>query len=163
MVQNVDIAVNINFNPINMLERYLDKNIKLAQKSWFTWGDWSFTINGTNSIQDLISLKLMAFFMQQAIWLMKEKNLSSSECIPNSWVIIFLSFLLTLLVRQLNSNHHITPGMLWTGTKKRPMVWQFLLWLWLEFISISRLTCIWRSPKWRSLPFTGTAMTFSFY
>ena len=40
--------------PINMLERYLDDNINLARKhASYTWGDCSFTLMATNTIEDL--------------------------------------------------------------------------------------------------------------
>ncbi len=54
-VQNFDAdCIVTNSNPINMLERYSDENIKLAQKhASFTWGDHSFTVNAMISIQDL--------------------------------------------------------------------------------------------------------------
>ncbi len=42
------------FVPINMLERYSDDNVILAQKhASLTWGDRSFTIMATNTIGDL--------------------------------------------------------------------------------------------------------------
>jgi hypothetical protein len=41
-------------NPINMLEKYSDGNIELAQKhASLTWGDHSFTLMHTNTINNL--------------------------------------------------------------------------------------------------------------
>ncbi|MGL6008733.1 MAG: hypothetical protein ACRC1D_04680 [Culicoidibacterales bacterium] len=40
--------------PINMIERYSDDNVELAQKhASYTWGDRSFTVSQTNTISEL--------------------------------------------------------------------------------------------------------------
>ena len=54
-VRTVDAAGDVTYSvPINMLERYLDDNVKLALKhASLTWGDRSFTIMATNTIGDL--------------------------------------------------------------------------------------------------------------
>jgi hypothetical protein len=54
-IQTVDAAGDATFSvPINMLERYLDGNVNLAQKhTLYTWGDCSFTIMATNTIAEL--------------------------------------------------------------------------------------------------------------
>jgi hypothetical protein len=55
MVQTTDADGTVTYsNPINMLERYSDDNVELAQKhASFTWGDRTFTVNAMNSIREL--------------------------------------------------------------------------------------------------------------
>ena len=54
-VQTVDATGTATFSiPINMLERYSDDNVNLAQNhALYTWGDCSFTIMATNTIAEL--------------------------------------------------------------------------------------------------------------
>ena len=53
-VQTTDADGTVTYsNPINMLERYSDDNVELAQKhASFTWGDRTFTVNAMNSIRE---------------------------------------------------------------------------------------------------------------
>ena len=54
-VRSINAAGDVIYSdPINMLERYLDDNVNLARKhASLTWGDRSFTIMATNTIEDL--------------------------------------------------------------------------------------------------------------
>jgi hypothetical protein len=54
-VRTVDAAGDATYsNPINMLERYLDDNVNLARiYALYTWGDRSFMIMATNTVEDL--------------------------------------------------------------------------------------------------------------
>jgi hypothetical protein len=54
-VQTTDSDGNVTYsNPINMLERYSDDTVELAQKhASFNWGDSTFTVNAMNLIREL--------------------------------------------------------------------------------------------------------------
>jgi len=54
-VHSINAAGDVTYSdPINMLERYSDDNVNLARKhASLTWGDRSFTIMATNTIEDL--------------------------------------------------------------------------------------------------------------
>jgi len=57
-VCTVDAAGDVTYsNPINMLERYSDDNDTLARKhASLTWGDLSFTVMATNTIESLTAI-----------------------------------------------------------------------------------------------------------